>query len=126
MACWNWHPSAARRRAVVCRGGPVMGLLAGVGVGGTVGALIGAFAGMRLPEYEAKRYAGRMKQGGQLDADSGMVTVSQVFPIRRNDRAGYRVVVGIRREPPLLQFSRAGRSATHGEPSDAKCNQERD
>jgi hypothetical protein len=43
-----------------------MGLLAGVGVGGTAGAIIGALAGMGMPEYEAKRYDGRMKQGGIL------------------------------------------------------------
>jgi len=46
--------------------GPIMGLLAGVGIGGTVGAIIGALAGIGIPEYEAKRYDGRMKQGGIL------------------------------------------------------------
>ena len=46
--------------------GPIMGLLAGVGVGGTAGAIIGALAGIGIPEYEAKRYDGRMKQGGIL------------------------------------------------------------
>jgi hypothetical protein len=46
--------------------GPIMGLLAGVGIGGTAGAIIGALAGIGIPEYEAKRYNGRMKQGGIL------------------------------------------------------------
>jgi hypothetical protein len=46
--------------------GPIMGLLAGVGIGGTAGAIIGALAGIGIPEYEAKRYDGRMKQGGIL------------------------------------------------------------
>jgi hypothetical protein len=46
--------------------GPIMGLLAGVGIGGTAGAIIGALVGIGIPEYEAKRYAGRMKQGGIL------------------------------------------------------------
>lgn len=46
--------------------GPIMGLLAGVGVVGTAGAIIGALAGIGIPEYEAKRYDGRMKQGGIL------------------------------------------------------------
>jgi len=46
--------------------GPIMGALAGVGVGGAVGGLIGALVGMGLPEYEAKRYEGRIKEGGVL------------------------------------------------------------
>ena len=46
--------------------GPIMGALAGVGVGGVVGGLIGALVGMGIPEYEAKRYEGRIKDGGVL------------------------------------------------------------
>jgi hypothetical protein len=46
--------------------GPIMALLAGIGVGGTVGSLIGALVGMGMPEYEATRYEGRIKQGGIL------------------------------------------------------------
>jgi hypothetical protein len=46
--------------------GPIMGALAGLGVGGTVGGIIGALVGMGIPEYEAKRYEGRLKEGGVL------------------------------------------------------------
>jgi hypothetical protein len=46
--------------------GPIMGGLAGLGVGGAVGGLIGALVGMGIPEYEAKRYEGRVKNGGVL------------------------------------------------------------
>ncbi len=46
--------------------GPIMGALAGLGLGGTVGGLIGALAGMGIPEYEAKRYEGRIREGGIL------------------------------------------------------------
>src|SRR6267143_3954683 len=46
--------------------GPIMAALAGVGVGGAVGGLIGALVGMGIPEYEAKRYEGRVKDGGVL------------------------------------------------------------
>jgi len=46
--------------------GPIMGALAGVGVGGAVGGLVGALVGMGIPEYEAKRYEGRVKEGGVL------------------------------------------------------------
>jgi hypothetical protein len=43
--------------------GPIMGALAGVGSGGVVGGVIGALVGMGMPEYEAKRYEGMIKEG---------------------------------------------------------------
>jgi hypothetical protein len=46
--------------------GPIMGALAGSGVGGISGGLIGALIGAGFPEYEAKRYEGRIKEGGIL------------------------------------------------------------
>jgi len=46
--------------------GPIMGLLAGAGIGGAVGGLTGAMIGMGIPEYEAKRFEGRVKEGGIL------------------------------------------------------------
>jgi hypothetical protein len=35
-------------------------------VGGAVGGITGALVGMGIPEYEAKRYEGRVKEGGIL------------------------------------------------------------
>jgi hypothetical protein len=46
--------------------GPIVGALAGLGVGGAVGGLVGALVGLGIPEYEAKRYEGRVKDGGVL------------------------------------------------------------
>lgn len=46
--------------------GPIMAALAGAGVGGAVGGLTGALVGMGIPEYEAKRYEGRVVKGGML------------------------------------------------------------
>ena len=46
--------------------GPIMGALAGMGAGGTAGGLIGALAGAGIPEYEAKRYEGMIREGGIL------------------------------------------------------------
>ncbi len=46
--------------------GPIMGALAGLGVGGAVGGVVGALVGLGIPEYEAKRYEGRVKDGGVL------------------------------------------------------------
>jgi hypothetical protein len=46
--------------------GPIMAALAGAGVGGALGGIVGALVGMGIPEYEAKRYEGRIKNGGIL------------------------------------------------------------
>jgi hypothetical protein len=46
--------------------GPIMAALAGLGVGGAVGGLVGALVGLGIPEYEAKRYEGHVKDGGIL------------------------------------------------------------
>jgi hypothetical protein len=46
--------------------GPIMAALAGMGVGGAIGGITGALVGLGIPEYEAKRYEGRVKQGGIL------------------------------------------------------------
>jgi hypothetical protein len=46
--------------------GPIMGALGGVGVGGAIGGLTGALVGLGIPEYEAKRFEGRIRKGGIL------------------------------------------------------------
>jgi hypothetical protein len=46
--------------------GPIMAGLAGLGVGGAVGGITGALIGMGIPEFEAKRYEGRLQKGGIL------------------------------------------------------------
>jgi hypothetical protein len=61
--------------------GPIMAALAGVGVGGTIGGITGALIGLGIPEYEAKRYEGRVTDGGIL--------LSPTIPIGRNARRRY-------------------------------------
>lgn len=46
--------------------GPVVAALAGIGALGIVGALFGGIAGSATPEYEARRYEGRLKKAGIL------------------------------------------------------------
>ena len=46
--------------------GPIVAALAGVGAGGAIGGIAGALIGMGIPEYEAKRYEGRVRNGGIL------------------------------------------------------------
>lgn len=46
--------------------GPIVSALAGLGAGGALGGVAGSLVGMGIPEYEAKRYDGRIKKGGIL------------------------------------------------------------
>lgn len=57
--------------------GPIMAALGGVAVGGAVGGLTGALIGMGIPEFEAKKYEGKVKAGSSLisvHSDSGEET----------------------------------------------------
>ncbi len=46
--------------------GPIMAALSGAAAGAAVGGLSGALIGMGIPEYEAKRYEGKVKDGNIL------------------------------------------------------------
>jgi hypothetical protein len=46
--------------------GPIVAALAGAGAGGAAGGVTGALIGLGIPEYEAKRYEGRVRRGGVL------------------------------------------------------------
>jgi len=46
--------------------GPVVAALAGAGAGGATGGFVGGLIGAGIPEVEAKRYAGRIREGGYL------------------------------------------------------------
>lgn len=46
--------------------GPLMGMLGGIGVGSAIGGITGALIGLGIPEYEAKRYEGRIQRGSIL------------------------------------------------------------
>jgi len=48
--------------------GPIMAALGGMGAGAAVGGLTGALVGMGIPEYEAKLYEGKLKEGNILIA----------------------------------------------------------
>lgn len=50
----------------VAAAGPVLGMLGGMGVGVTLGGLGGALVGAGIPEYEAKRFEGSVRNGGIL------------------------------------------------------------
>ena len=91
--------------------GPIMAALGGAAIGATVGGIGGALIGMGMPEYEAKRYEGKIKEGNILISvhteDSEEVKgVKQIFEraratdistageegVKKDDRAAKRPV----------------------------------
>jgi hypothetical protein len=46
--------------------GPIMAALSGAAVGAAVGGLAGGLIGLGIPEYEAKRYEGKIRKGNLL------------------------------------------------------------
>jgi len=43
--------------------GPIMAALSGAATGGVLGGVTGALAGLGIPEYEAQRYEGKLREG---------------------------------------------------------------
>src|SRR5688572_681919 len=46
--------------------GPIMAALSGAAIGAAAGGLAGALIGLGIPEYEAKRYEGKIREGNVL------------------------------------------------------------
>ena len=96
----RWRSRASGRFIAA---GPIVGALAGLGAGGAVGGLVGALVGMGLPEYEAKRYEGRVQRrrraavGAHRDVRSG--EHRQADP-RAHRRRGHLVVGRSERRRP--------------------------
>ncbi|HZD50589.1 MAG TPA: DUF3341 domain-containing protein [Silvibacterium sp.] len=87
--------------------GPIMAALAGLGAGGAVGGIVGALVGMGIPEYEAKRYEGAVKDGGtllsvhcdtseQIDAAKQALKETGAKDISSTGEAGSRDTAGAR------------------------------
>ncbi len=67
--------------------GPIMAALGGAAVGGATGGLAGALVGYGIPEYEAKQYEGKIRDGNILlsvHTDNGdqLDRVKEIFKAR--------------------------------------------
>ena len=81
--------------------GPIMSALAVAAVGGTAGGIAGALIGMGIPEYEATRYEGRVKDGSIL------------LSVHSDDSDWTRRAEGILRRTGAQDISSTGESAAH-------------
>lgn len=64
--------------------GPIMAALSGIAVGAAVGGITGALIGMGIPEIEAKRYEGKVKDGNILisvhaETSDEVTTAKRIF-----------------------------------------------
>ncbi len=64
--------------------GPIMATLSGAAVGGAAGGITGALVGLGMPEYEAKQYEGKLREGNLLlsvhtEDDKQAKTVEEIY-----------------------------------------------
>ncbi len=58
--------------------GPILGILSGAAIGATVGGVAGGLIGLGIPEVEAKRYAGKLRD------ERILISVAAITPGRVN------------------------------------------
>jgi uncharacterized protein (TIGR02271 family) len=78
--------------------GPIMAALSGAAIGGATGGITGALIGSGIPEYEAKRYESRLKEGNVLisvhsDSDEETRRAKEIF-----ERNGAQDIAATREE----------------------------
>ena len=83
--------------------GPIMAALAGAAIGGATGGLIGALVGMGIPEFEAKRYEGKLKEGNILisvhtEDSKERARAKDVFELAGADDISYTTETAVPRE----------------------------
>jgi hypothetical protein len=93
--------------------GPIMAALSGAAIGGAVGGIAGALVGMGIPEYEAKRYEGKIREGNIL------------ISVHANDRDEVKRAKEIFEQSGARDIATSGESGvreTHDEPRTAKVS----
>ena len=88
--------------------GPIMAALSGAAVLAAVGGITGALIGMGIPEYEAKRYEGRIKEGNIL------------ISVHTDDRQGARRARDIFEEAGAEDIASAGEAWTREKAEDVE------
>jgi hypothetical protein len=83
--------------------GPIMAALSGAAVGTAVGGIVGALVGMGMPEFEARRYESKVKEGNIL------------VSVHTEDSGGIDRAKGILKECNAEDVSTASESAVHEE-----------
>lgn len=96
--------------------GPIMAALGGAALGAAVGGLTGGLIGMGMPEYEAKRYEGKIREGRVLisvhaDNSEWASKAKDVFSKCDAQDIGSSGEAGAQTKSPVGNPSEASRSA---------------
>lgn len=97
--------------------GPIIATLGGVGAGAVLGGVTGGIMGLGVPEYEARRYSGRIRRGGVL-LSVHCDDAAWVAPAKSVLKKSGAVDIGVRRESRAdfanssKPMPRAGRTTT--------------
>ena len=78
--------------------GPILAALTGAAIGGSVGGVTGALIGLGIPEYEAKRYEGKIK-GGHCLISVHAETAAQVDAAKKIFESASAEDISTSREP---------------------------
>jgi len=121
--------------------GPIMAALSGAGVGAAVGGITGALIGMGIPEYEARRYEAKVKEGNilvsvhaddsdQVDRAKRILTDAQAEDVATSGEAAVpggrrEETPAARREEPLERQTPYGATETPGTTSIPRTSTER-
>lgn len=84
--------------------GPIVAALSGVAVGATLGGITGALIGLGIPELEAKRYEGKIKQGNILisvhtESSDQASTAKTIFSDAGAEDIGVTAEAAVPKEP---------------------------
>ncbi|MCH8507819.1 MAG: hypothetical protein LAT64_03510 [Phycisphaerales bacterium] len=100
--------------------GPIMASLSGIAAGAAIGGITGALIGMGIPEIEAKRYEGKVKDGNILIAvhatDSDRVKLAK--EIFENENAD-DISTGSMADAPKSSSKESSSSETHRDRMDS-------
>ena len=78
--------------------GPIMAALTGAAIGGSVGGVTGALIGLGIPEYEAKKYEGKVK-GGHCLISVHAETSQQIDRVKKIFESASAEDISTSREP---------------------------
>ena len=101
--------------------GPILAALSGVAAGGAVGGIAGGLIGMGIPEYEAKRYEGKLREGNILisvhaESSDEVSRAKDIFKNAGAEDISYTGEASVRGDSRNERSARAAAEAYEAEP----------
>lgn len=102
--------------------GPIMAALSGAAIGATMGGIAGGLIGLGIPEIEAKRYEGKLKEGNILISvhTDNSAEITRAKDIFTNSGAHDICTTGESTTPDQHAVKRSGECCTPGSACDTE------